>query len=71
MLLSPTGTSLVGRRFEPQGPTALNYRIWREVSAVALEYWTRLGEEGLVSEGFRRIVEECRSTLARVIDERG
>jgi hypothetical protein len=70
MVFAPTGPHLVERRFTPRPPTALNHRIWREVATHALRYWARLGDEGALSDGFRRIAAECHDTLARLIDER-
>ena len=70
MVFAPAGTSLVERRFNPKPPTVLNRRIWHEVAIHALQYWARLGDEGKLSDGFRRISADCRVTLARLIDER-
>ena len=70
MVFAPAGPSLVVRPFRPRPPTALNRRIWHEVATHALQYWARLGDEGELSDGFRRIAADCRVTLARLVDER-
>lgn len=69
MIFAPAGANLVERRFDPGPPTALNRRVWHEVAILALQYWARLGDEGELSDGFRRIAADCRVTLARLIDE--
>ena len=69
MVLAPTATSLVDRRFVPRPPTALNLRIWDEVATCASDYWARLCDEDRLSANFRRIAAGCRDTLARLIDE--
>jgi hypothetical protein len=70
MVFAPAGPNLVERRFTPRPPTALNRRIWHEAATHALRYWERLGDEGALSDGFRRIAADCHVTLARRIDER-
>lgn len=70
MVFAPAGASMVERRFNPRPPTALNRLIWHEVAIHALQYWARLGDEGALSDGFRRIAADCRVTLARLVNER-
>ncbi|MHC5541755.1 type II toxin-antitoxin system HipA family toxin YjjJ [Singulisphaera rosea] len=69
MVFAPAGVNLVERRFHPRPPTALNHRIWHEVATLAIQYWARLGDEGALSEGFRRIAADCQVTLATLIGE--
>ena len=69
MVFAPAGANLVERRFNPRPPNALNRRIWHQVATHALQYWARLGDEGGLSDGFRRIAADCRVTLVRLIDE--
>ena len=68
MVFAPTATSLVERRFAPRPPTAVNLGIWHEVATHAAQYWTLLGDEDGLSDGFRRIAGECRATLGRLVD---
>jgi serine/threonine protein kinase HipA of HipAB toxin-antitoxin module len=69
MVFAPSDGNLVERQFTPRPPTALNLHLWHDVANHALAYWSRLGEEGALSVGFRRMTTRCHDILARLIRE--
>ncbi len=67
MVFAPAATSLTDRHFAPRPPTALNMRIWHEVGTHAERYWARLTDAAGLSDGFRQLARDCRSTLVQLI----
>jgi hypothetical protein len=66
MLYRPgTQGSLPAREFAPQPPPPEALGPWRDAAELAEETWARLGEEPIISKGFRGIARENRKIVAR------
>lgn len=60
MLWAPAaGGELVSRRFAPQPPTPAQSESWRTAAGWAVDFWTRVAADEMVSAGFRKVAEQA------------
>jgi hypothetical protein len=66
MLYRPgTQGSLPPREFTPPPPPPEAMDVWREAAALAEKTWSRIGEERIITEGFRAIARRNGEIVAR------
>jgi hypothetical protein len=67
MLYAPTaGNVVVTREFDPPLPTGANLDIWKEMAALAVEYWKQISSHSQVSADFVAIARRNAERVAGV-----
>lgn len=70
MFFSPApGGEVPVREFKPLSPLPAEREPWQWAAAAAIVYWQRCAQDGRISDGFRKICDECANAVQQLAEQ--
>ena len=70
MMFAPApGGEVPAREFKPVPPLPGERESWQRAAAAAIVYWRRCAQDVRVSDGFRKICDECANAVQRLAEQ--
>ena len=66
MFATAPGGEVSVREFKPSQPLPAEYDSWQRAAVAAIRYWRRCAQDERISEGFRKICDECANAVQRL-----